>query len=588
MNKYKSKVLNYKDGIIGRLYHNLKWVFGFYKMYMGRILLYALVEVLRLAVDFFITYKVGNIVDFAIEKNSQKVVAMGIFYILLFVANAVLSISSNRLAAWNYNTMQADMVKKLFNKVVKADWEELTAFHSGDLITRMSNDSKTISQNVTIFLTTIITQTMMIIASLAVILYNDASMIVVVLIVGPIIACSSRIFMNKIYASQAEIRKIESRETAYNKESFHNIQAVKAFGLADEFYGRIKDLEEERYKADMKSNFFSLMSWIVTYLAGILSGIICIGWAFFRVNSGVMTFGALTVVIMMAYRIAVAGKALLQQIPISLQLTVAIERVREVIDIHDEKLIETAAYEKFAAETDKNGVSVRVDNMSFAYKTGRQIFNQVNLEANPGEIIALVGPSGEGKTTMLRLLLGILKAGSGDVYAQLPEENGEKFSFSTETRSLIAYVPQGNTMLSGTIRENMLLIAPEATDEEIIDALKQACAYDFVQKLPDGINHNIGESGIGFSEGQNQRLAIARAILRKTPILLMDEATSALDVATERKVLSNLMKKDTKRTCILTTHRPSVLSACDRVYRISDTKVTVINDAEIQQLMNEF
>ncbi|SCZ80174.1 ABC transporter ATP-binding protein [Pseudobutyrivibrio xylanivorans] len=588
MGKYKNKVLNYKDGIILRLYQNLKWAFSFYKMYMGRILLYAFTEILRLGVDFLITYKIGNIVDFAIEKDTEKVIAMGLLYIGLFIANAFLSISSNRLAAWNYNTMQADMVKKVFNKVLKADWEELTAFHSGDLISRMSNDSKTISQNVTTFLTTIITQSLMVIVSLAVILMNDASMILVVVVIAPIIVFSSRIFMRKIYDSQAEIRQIESREVAYNKESFHNIQAVKAFGLADEFYDRIQQLEADRYKADMKSNLFSLMSWIVTYLAGIFSGIICIGWAFYRVDSGAMTFGALTVVIMMAYRIAVAGKAILQQIPVSIQLTVAIERVREIINIHNEKLVETAEYEKFAVQTDKNGVAVHVDNMCFAYKTGRQIFDNVNLEANPGEIIALVGPSGEGKTTMLRILLGILKAGSGDVYAQLPVENGEKYSFSTETRSLIAYVPQGNTMLSGTIKENMQLIAPDATDEEIIDALQQACAYDFVKKLPDGIYHNIGESGVGFSEGQNQRLAIARAILRKTPILLMDEATSALDVATERKVLSNLMKKDTKRTCILTTHRPSVLSACDRVYRISDTKVNVINEAEIQQLMNDF
>ena len=555
---------------------------------MGRILLYTFIEVLRLCVDFFITYKVGNVVDFALDKNQDKVVAMGIFYVFLFIANALLSISSNRLSAWNYNTMQSDMVKKLFNKVLKADWEELTAFHSGDLITRMTNDTKTISMNVTIFLTTIITQALMIIASLGVILVNDASMIIVVIIIGPIIGLSSRIFMRKIYDSQATIRKIESRETSYHKESFHNIQAVKAFGLADEFFDRIKLLEEERYAADMKSNFFSLMSWIITYLAGILSAIICIGWAFYRVNSGVMTFGALTVVIMMAYRIAVAGRALLQQIPVSLQLTVAIERVREIIDIHNEKYEESATFEKFVCETDKEGVEVHIDDMSFSYKSGRQIFNQVNLEAKPGEIIALVGPSGEGKTTMLRILLGILKIGSGDVYAKLPGADGEKYSFSTETRSLIAYVPQGNTMLSGTIKENMQLIAPDATDEEIIDALKQSCAYDFVQKLPDGIYHNIGESGVGFSEGQNQRLAIARAILRKTPILLMDEATSALDVATERKVLSNIMQKDNKRTCILTTHRPSVLSACDRVYRISDTKVTVINEAEIEQLMNDF
>lgn len=587
MGKYKNKVLNYKDGIISRLYHNLKWVYSFYKMYLGRILLYAFIEILRMAVDFYITYKIGNVVDFAIAKDTDKVMTMGLLYAGLFVGNAVLSISSNRISAWNYNTMQVDMVKKLFNKILKADWEELTAFHSGDLITRLSTDAKTISQNVGTFLTTIITQSLMIIVSLTVILLNDASMILVVVVVAPIIAFSSRLFMRKIYESQTEIRKIESRETAYSKESFHNIQAVKAFGLADEFYNRITMLENDRYKADMKSNMFSLMSWIITYLAGIFSAIICIGWAFFRVDSGAMTLGALTVVIMMAYRIAVAGKALLQQIPLSLQLTVSIERVRDIINIHNEKLVETAEYEKFAVETDKNGVSVHVDDMSFSYKTGRQIFNNVSLEANPGEIIALVGPSGEGKTTMLRILLGILKAGAGDVYAQLPE-NKEKYSFSTETRSLIAYVPQGNTMLSGTIKENMQLIAPDATDEEIIDALKQSCAYDFVQKLPDGIYHNIGESGVGFSEGQNQRLAIARAILRKTPILLMDEATSALDVATERKVLSNLMKKDTKRTCILTTHRPSVLSACDRVYRISDTKVTVINEAEIQQLMNDF
>ncbi|SHJ33382.1 ABC transporter ATP-binding protein [Pseudobutyrivibrio xylanivorans] len=588
MGKYKNKLLKFKDGIINRLFVNLKWAYSFYRMYLGRILFYAFVEILKLVVDFFITYKVGNVVDFAISKDTNQVIRMGLLYVVMFVVMSFLSISANRIAAWNFNSMQADLVKKLFKKILKADWEELTAFHSGDLISRISNDAKIISQNAGSFLTTIITQSAMVIVCLAVILVNDASMILVVIIVAPIIVLSSRIFMKKMYDAQNIIRQIESRETAYSKESFHNIQAVKAFGLADEFYRRITLLEQDRYKADMRSNLFSLLSWIITYLAGIFSAIICIGWAFFRVDSGAMTFGTLTVVIMMAYRIATAGKTLLQQIPLSLQLTVSIERVREVLDINNEKLVETAEYEKFAVETEKDGVSVRVENMSFAYKNGNQIFNDVQLEANPGEIIALVGPSGEGKTTMLRILLGIIKAGSGNVYAQLPGENGDKYSFSTETRSLIAYVPQGNTMLSGTIKENMQLIAPEATDEEIIDALKQACAYDFVKKLPDGIYHNIGESGVGFSEGQNQRLAIARAILRKTPILLMDEATSALDVATERKVLSNLMRKDAKRTCILTTHRPSVLSACNRVYRISDTKVTVIDDAEIQQLMNDF
>ncbi len=588
MGRIKNKVKSYKEGIIGRLYHDLKWIYGFYSEFIGRIMAYVLVEMIHMAVEFFIAYKIGSIVDYAVDNNVKKIVTMGLVYVGLFIGNALVSIASNRFASWNYNSMQSHLVKKLFNKIVRADWEELTRFHSGDLITRLTNDAKVISGNANGFLTTIITNTFMIIVSLIVIVLNDASMLLVVIIVAPIILFSSKIFMNKIYECQSAIKVIESKENSYHKESFHNIQAVKAFGLADEFYKRIDALENERYAADMKSNVFSLLSWGVTYLGGIFSGILCIAWAFYRVNTGVMTLGALTVVIMMAFRIATAGKALLNLIPISLQIAVSTERVKEILDIPDEEQVVSTEFNKLMDKAKNTGVDVQVKDMSFAYKNSRKIFNEVSLEAHPGEIIALVGPSGEGKTTMLRILLGILRVQQGDVYANAEGDLSSKRSLSPETRPLIAYVPQGNTMLSGTIAENMRLIAPNATDEEIIDALKQSCAYDFVQKLPEGINHNIGESGIGFSEGQNQRLAIARAILRKTPILLMDEATSALDVATERKVLSNIMQKDNKRTCILTTHRPSVLSACDRVYRISDSKVTVINEAEIQQLMNEF
>ena len=588
MGKCKNKILELKGGIIGRLYHDLKWIYGFFKDYIGRILGYIGVELIHMVVEFIITYKIGSIVDFAVEKNATKVTIMGVIYVGLFVLNAVISITSNRFAAWNYNSMQTHLVKKLYYKIVKADWQELTKYHSGDLITRLTNDAKTISGNANGFLTTIITNSLMIIGCIIVILVKDASMILVVVIVAPIILFSSKIFMNKIYECQSEIKIIESKENSYHKESFHNIQAVKAFGLADEFYRRIELLEKERFAADMKSNKFSLMSWAVTYLGGIFSAIICIAWAFYRVNTGAMTLGALTVVIMMAYRIAMAGKGLLNLIPISLQLAVSTERVREILSIPNEEEFDTPQFHELAKAGAINGVSVKVQDMSFAYKASRLIFDKVSLEANPGEIIALVGPSGEGKTTMLRILLGILNANSGQVYASVDSDGGIRRDLSPETRPLIAYVPQGNTMLSGTIAENMRLIAPDASDEEIVDALNQACAYDFVKKLPDGIYHNIGESGIGFSEGQNQRLAIARAILRKTPILLMDEATSALDVATERKVLSNIMKKDSKRTCILTTHRPSVLSACDRVYRISDCQVRVINDEEITQLMNEF
>ncbi len=584
----KQALKRYNGGVIYKLCSEMKWIYTFFKSYIPRILLYILLVLFHTYIEILITYKVGNVVDFALGHDMSKVISMGILYIALFVANAVISIVCNRFAAWNYNDMQRTMVKSVFNKIVHADWEELNAYHSGDLITRMSSDVRTVAGNANGFLTTIISQVLTIVVSVGMIVYYDVSMLLVVVVIAPIILISSKIFINKIYKYQSLIKTVESKETAYYKETFHNIQAVKAFGLADNFYEKIGVLENERFQADMTSNLFSLLSWAVTYLGGIFSAMICVGWAFYRVNSGAMTFGTLSVLVVLAMRVAMAGKSLLGLIPVSLQLTVSSERVRAVLNIPDEESCHTAAFETLKSEGEEKGIAVHIKDMSFAYKTSRMIFEKVNLEAHPGEVIALVGPSGEGKTTMLRILLGILKVKEGEVYAALENQENSKVPFSTETRQLIAYVPQGNTMLSGTIAENMRMIAPNATEEEIIEALEQACAYDFVKKLPSGIYHMIGEGGIGFSEGQNQRLAIARAILRKTPILLLDEATSALDVVTERNVLRNLMKDDAHRICILTTHRPSVLSMCHRVYKICDKKTVIIGKEEITKLMNEF
>ena len=196
---------------------------------------------------------------------------------------------------------------------------------------------------------------------------------------------------------------------------------------------------------------------------------------------------------------------------------------------------------------------------------------------------------------MLRLILSLINKKSGE--AKLYGEN----SFTTEdgrqeksiplnaaSRQLFSYVPQGNTMLSGTIAENMRFVKPDATDEEIWDALEVACAKEFVEKMPDGINSALKERGGGISEGQAQRLSIARAIIRKSPLLLLDEATSALDVATERRVLKNIMKDDYPRTCIVTTHRPTVLNICNRVYAIKDKKCTILNEEEIDEMVRGF
>ena len=239
---------------------------------------------------------------------------------------------------------------------------------------------------------------------------------------------------------------------------------------------------------------------------------------------------------------------------------------------------------EFWDKSKAKGISLHINEIDYAYKTGTKVFEGASMEVHPHEIIALVGPSGEGKTTMLRLILSLMQTQNGEAYL-----TGEgSVPLTPSTRKLFSYVPQGNTMFSGTIAENMRNVKPEATDEEIIEALKAACAWEFVEKLSDGIHSEIKERGGGFSEGQAQRLSIARALLRDAPLLLLDEATSALDVATERRVLRNIMNDEKPRTCVVTTHRPTVLSACTRVYAIRDKKCVVLNEEEIDELVRGF
>ena len=270
-------------------------------------------------------------------------------------------------------------------------------------------------------------------------------------------------------------------------------------------------------------------------------------------------------------------------IPSFLNSSISAHRIRELVELPKEVHIpESSELDAFI----EDGFSVRMTDVNFSYMEDQRVITDSAFVAKPGEIVALVGPSGEGKTTMIRLILGLIRPDSGQTF--LTASNGQTVEMNVETRHLFAYVPQGNTILSGTIAENMRMVREDATDEEIIEALKISCAWDFVKNIPDTINAKIGERGRGFSEGQAQRIAIARAVLRDAPILLLDEATSALDVTTERRVLKNIVRQKPNKTCIVTTHRPSVLNMCQRVYRVMETRVTELSKEESSRMAMDF
>ena len=215
-----------------------------------------------------------------------------------------------------------------------------------------------------------------------------------------------------------------------------------------------------------------------------------------------------------------------------------------------------------------------------------KVIKSSSFEAHRNEIVAIVGPSGEGKTTLIRMFLGLILPNSGE--SILIDKNGKEVDLNASTRKFFSYVPQGNTIFSGTIAENLRMVKEDATDDEIIEVLEIACAYDFVKKLPEGINSEVGPRGLGLSEGQSQRISIARAVLRDAPVLLLDEATSALDVATEREVLRNIIQQKPNKTCIVTTHRPSVLNMCQRVYRVMNKTITELCEEESSAMAIDF
>lgn len=582
----KKVIRKIKEGMLQEMYEETKWMYTYAKKYKFQIVFYIFLGVLTTVMGLASSVGSKYLIDAVTGQDSGNIalialfiVAMGLFSIGI---NAITTMISARINIKVNNEIQAEV----FDKILVADWISMKEFHSGDLLNRLNGDVNTVASSILSWIPSLITRSAQFFGILAIILYYDPTMAVIALGSAPVMLIVSKTLMKKMRDYNKRMRQVSSDVMSFNEESFQNIQSIKAFDLVGLFSKRLRDVQQNYKDVFLDYNKFSVYTSSFMSVVGMFVAYACFGWGVYRLWTGHITFGTMTLFVQLSGQLSSSFKSIVSLVPSAISATTSAGRIMEFFKIKDESELEDDKAKLIQNNTQGKGLSVVLDDVEFSYNENKTVFQHADIVANPGEIVALVGPSGEGKTTMIRLLLGLINTKSGN--ASIRDINGVSCKISSATRRFFAYVPQGNTIFSGTIAENMRMVKQDATDAEIVEALKAACAYDFVNRLPDGINSKVGERGSGFSEGQAQRLSIARALLRKSPILLLDEATSALDVFTERQVLRNIMNMGYARTCIVTTHRPSVLTMCDKVYKIDSGVVCDIDDKEVNMLIRDF
>ena len=572
----------WQKGTFGEIFTDWKWIFSYSKRFKGPIAAYTVLGLLSstlalvasIAGKFLVDVVVGHKVD---QLWLAALVMAGSALLSLFITNLTGRIRQ-KLDVDMTNVIRADV----FNSVMDTGWQSLNQFSNGDILNRFHGDIGTVANNAISWLPSVIISVYTFITTFAVIWHYSPVMSLIALSSAPVILLMSRYLVQKQKEHREEMMETTSKMYSFETEALYNLDTVKSFGIMDSFSSQLKELQNQYRRITLAWNMFQIRTNVFMAILSLIVEYIAYGYALFLLWGGSITYGTMTLFLQQRSSLSGAFHSVVGIIPGFITSSVSAHRIQELMALPREKHEEGEIPEEYY----KGGLTLKMDKVDFAYDNGEQVIEESDFEAKPGQITALVGPSGEGKTTVLRLLLGILEPKDGSC-AFIPE-NGEPLGMSAESRSLISYVPQGNTLLSGTIAENMRLAKKDATDEEIIAALKLACAWEFVEKLEKGINNDIYERGRGLSEGQAQRISIARALLRDAPVMLMDEATSALDVETERSVLRNILQKSPGRTFIITTHRPTVLSMCDRVYRVVEKKITRLGDEEVESIVRNF
>lgn len=516
-----------------------------------------------------------DIIDFATGAREGSVVFAISMIAAVVVLQAVLNIIYCNILIRAVGKIDIKIKQGLFRSVLNKKWTSINQYHSGEILNRFTSDVDVVVEGVVDIIPNAISLGTRLIAGLAVLFAIEWRFTFAVLILGALVMIAGKIYSKHFKYLHKEYQNANGVVRSFIQECVENLIVIKSFANYGISAEKLKDRQMNALKLMYKRQTVSNIANTGVYILFTGSFYAAIVWGAFQVAAGAITTGTLMAFADILNQIKAPMRNISGLVPQFYSMVASAERLMELEALEDESItnIEESPYKLY-----EDFEEIAFENVSFSYKNENVLENAYST-FKKGEFTAIAGPSGIGKSTLMKLILGFIEPCSGSIYINFKDG---KHIIDGGYRRLFAYVPQGNMVLSGTIRENIGFCCPNASDNEIINAAKTAMIWEFIASLPGGLETEIGERGLGLSEGQIQRIAVARAILSNAPILLLDEATSALDEKTERELIENIKALENK-TCIFVSHKHRTISMCDRIISFSHGKLINCNYEELAE-----